>query len=174
MKSIVLLLAFAGVAVSKDIFAAVKVISDNPTVHVNGVLRLEQRGYGPVRLTGTITGLTPGKHGFHVHETGNITYGCMSAGGHYNPTNRRHGAPTDFERHVGDLGNIVANAYGVAKIYIVDRVISLTGPYSILGRAIVVHSGEDDLGRGGNEGSLINGNSGKPVGCGVIGIAAGP
>ncbi|XP_057331795.1 uncharacterized protein LOC130671743 [Microplitis mediator] len=172
MKSIVILLAFATVVASKDIVAISKLCPNNATNYVTGTIKLVQRGYGPVVLTGTITGLAPGKHGFHVHEFGNLTEGCASTGEHYNPTNQTHGAPTDFIRHNGDLGNIIANADGVANIYIVDSVISLTGPYSIIGRAFVVHLGADDYGRGGTHESCTGGNSGQRASCGVIGIGS--
>ncbi|GJN30728.1 hypothetical protein PR202_gb19061 [Eleusine coracana subsp. coracana] len=74
-------------------------------------------------------------------------YVCF-IGPHFNPHNKPHGAPIDDERHVGDLGNIVANRDGVAEVFIKDLQISLTGPHSILGRAVVVHADPDDLGRG--------------------------
>lgn len=82
-----------------------------------------------------------------------------------------HGAPDDSVRHAGDFGNIRANEYGEAHFEFVDRVISLHGgPRCVIGRAVVVHSGEDDLGRGGHELSLKTGNAGGRAGCGVIGI----
>lgn len=71
-------------------------------------------------------------------------------------------------RHVGDLGNIRANAQGEASVNIKDSVISLSGVNSILGRAIVVHSGEDDLGRGNHTLSATTGNAGERWACGVI------
>ncbi|KRX91501.1 Superoxide dismutase [Cu-Zn] [Trichinella pseudospiralis] len=122
-------------------------------------------------ITGEIKGLTPGKHGFHVHEWGDNSMGCISAGAHYNPFGKTHGGPTDTVRHVGDLGNIVAGSDGVAKIDIVDDQIKLTGEHSIIGRTMVVHIQEDDLGKGGDDESLKTGNAGARVGCGVIGIA---
>lgn len=83
---------------------------------------------------------------------------------------KNHGAPNDTDRHVGDLGNIEAGQNTVATISIVDHVISLKGPHSIIGRAIVVHSDVDDLGKGGFADSLTTGHAGTRVACGVIGI----
>lgn len=82
--------------------------------------------------------MTPGQHGFHVHEFGDNTNGCTSAGPHYNPHNKEHGAPEDANRHVGDLGNVQADANGVAKINIQDAQITLNGQQSIIGRSLVV------------------------------------
>merc|ERR1711973_570685 len=93
-----------------------------------------------------------------------------AAGGHFNPFGKKHGAPTDEERHVGDLGNIVADGAGIAEFTIEDSVASLVDEeYSILGKAIVLHAGEDDLGRGGDEGSETTGNAGASLGCCIIG-----
>jgi Cu-Zn family superoxide dismutase len=82
---------------------------------------------------------------------------------------KQHGGPNDTERHVGDLGNIDADANGVAFVNITDKVISLHGDHSIIGRALVVHSGEDDLGKGGTDESKKTGTAGSRVACGVIG-----
>jgi len=136
---------------------------------VDGVVHFEQTG-GEVKLTGSISGLDAGQHGFHVHEFGDNTNGCVSAGGHFNPDSCTHGAPTDAVRHVGDLGNVVAGDDKVANVNITDNVISLTGPNSIIGRTVVVHAGIDDLGKGGHEQSLTTGNAGGRLACGVIGI----
>lgn len=88
----------------------------------------------------------------------------------YNFLQKSHGAPGDKERHVGDLGNIVADYAGVSTINHVDKIIDLEGPYNIIGRAVVVHEKEDDLGKGGHPDSLTTGNAGGRVACGVIGI----
>lgn len=117
-----------------------------------------------------MTGLTPGPHGFHLHEFGDTTNGCISTGAHFNPNNMTHGAPEDEIRHAGDLGNIVANADGVAEATIVDNQIPLTGPNAVIGRAFVVHELEDDLGKGGHELSLSTGNAGGRLACGVVGL----
>ncbi|KAG8190853.1 hypothetical protein JTE90_028347 [Oedothorax gibbosus] len=139
---------------------------------VRGVIHLSQdRVTSPVSVTGEISGLSTGLHGFHVHQYGDLSNGCTSAGGHYNPFGKQHGAPMDENRHVGDLGNIEALSDGVARIDIVDPQLRLCGPLSIMGRAIVVHALQDDLGRGGNEESKKTGNAGARVGCCVIGTA---
>lgn len=85
-----------------------------------------------------MTGLKPGKHGFHIHQFGDYTAGCVSAGSHFNPFKKEHGGPEDENRHAGDLGNVVAGDDGVAKIDITDSQIPLEGPNSILGRSVVV------------------------------------
>lgn len=132
---------------------------------VEGTVKLEQTADG-VHVTGRITGLTPGLHGFHVHEYGDLSNRetGKSAGGHFAPRGHAHGRPTDDVRHVGDLGNIEANAEGVAVIDLVDDTIRLNGPFSILGRALVVHSGEDKF-------TQPSGDAGDRVAFGVIGTA---
>jgi len=140
---------------------------------VTGTIELSQDSdTAPVRITGIVNNLTPsGNHGFHVHESGDIRGDnpCGSTGGHFNPHGKTHGAPTDSERHVGDLGNIVADASGTTAIDITDDKVSLTGPNSIVGRAFVVHEKTDDEGKGGDEGSLKTGNAGGRIACGLIG-----
>ncbi|XP_066585267.1 superoxide dismutase [Cu-Zn]-like isoform X2 [Prorops nasuta] len=175
MNRILLLLVPLFVAVTADdLIAVVRLTPDkNPPVKdVSGELKLVQSvPNGPVKITGTIKGLTQGKHGLHVHETGDLSEGCKSLGGHFNPENKTHGAPTDVVRHVGDLGNVEADASGVAKVDITDTVISLTGANNVLGRSFVIHSGEDDLGKGNSSLSLTTGNAGDRWACGIIGVS---
>ncbi|KAJ4825044.1 hypothetical protein Tsubulata_009710 [Turnera subulata] len=137
------------------------------TSNVEGVVSLTQEDDGPTTVNVRVTGLTPGLHGFHLHEYGDTTNGCISTGPHFNPNNLTHGAPEDEIRHAGDLGNIVANADGVAEATIVDNQIPLSGPNAVVGRAFVVHELEDDLGKGGHELSLSTGNAGGRLACGT-------
>jgi superoxide dismutase, Cu-Zn family len=140
---------------------------------VSGVVHFSQETEdGPTLIEAEVKGLTPGLHGFHIHEYGDTTNGCVSAGAHYNPHGKTHGGPNEETRHVGDLGNIEANADGVGTIKIEDSLIKVIGQYSIIGRAMVVHEKVDDLGKGGNEESLKTGNAGGRIACGIIGIAA--
>ena len=139
---------------------------------VSGLLTFSANADGTTQIVGEVSGLTPGQHGFHVHQFGDLTNGCASCGGHFNPAGKTHGAPTDAVRHAGDLGNVVADKNGVAAISIVDEQIPIGGPHSIVGRAIVVHAGTDDLGKGGNDESLKTGNAGGRVACGVIALAS--
>jgi Cu-Zn family superoxide dismutase len=133
--------------------------------NVQGIIRFMQSDSGVV-INANISGLTAGKHGFHVHQYGDCSAADgTSAGGHFNPDMKKHGAPWDAERHVGDLGNVVADSTGMVNREWTDKVISLSGPHSIIGRSIVVHAGEDDLT------SQPTGNAGARVACGVIGIA---
>ncbi|CAG8478010.1 9780_t:CDS:2 [Ambispora leptoticha] len=117
-----------------------------------------------------IVGLAPGEHGFHIHEFGDQTDGCVSAGAHFNPFGKTHGAPTAAERHVGDLGNITIGEDKSVKTTLYDGQIKLTGEHSIVGRSIVVHALRDDLGLTPNDAeSLKTGNAGARLLCGVIG-----
>lgn len=141
---------------------------------VKGTVFFDQKDeQSPVILSGEVEGLKKGKHGFHVHEFGDNTNGCTSAGAHFNPKKMEHGAPDSTVRHVGDLGNIETATDGVVtKVCIQDSQISLLpGPNNIVGRTLVVHADPDDLGTGGHELSKTTGNAGARLGCGVIGLA---
>ncbi|KNC47858.1 superoxide dismutase [Thecamonas trahens ATCC 50062] len=132
----------------------------------------QENADAPTTVTVEITGLTPGNHGFHIHQYGDLTEGCKSTAGHFNPFGKTHGAPSDDERHVGDLGNVTAGDDGSVSTSITDAQVTLFGEHSVVGRAIVVHAGEDDLGKGGHDDSLTTGHAGGRVACGVIGLTA--
>ncbi|EGE05458.1 copper/zinc superoxide dismutase [Trichophyton equinum CBS 127.97] len=101
-------------------------------------------------------------------QFGDNTNGCTSAGPHFNPFGKTHGAPTDEVRHVGDLGNITTDAQGNSVGSTEDKLIKLIGEHSVVGRTIVCHAGTDDLGKGGNEESLKTGNAGPRPACGTL------
>ncbi len=116
-----------------------------------------------VRVVADIDGLTPGLHGFHIHEKGDCSApDFSSAGGHFNPTHEKHGGPTSLHHHVGDLGNIEADSNGHGHYDWTDKELQLNGDNSIIGRSIIVHSDKDDFV------SQPAGNSGSRIGCGVI------
>ena len=149
----------------ESITRAVAVLYPSQGTAVQGIVTFTKEK-GGIRVVGDIEGLTPGKHGFHIHECGDCSApDGTSAGGHFNPEGKPHGAPTSPNRHVGDLGNINANVEGKAHYEWTDPVISFTGTRSIIGRAIIVHADEDDLE------SQPTGNAGPRIACGVIGIA---
>jgi Cu-Zn family superoxide dismutase len=120
-----------------------------------------------------ITGLIPNsKHGFHVHEAGDLSDKCTSMCSHFNPYNKKHGCPGMKERHIGDLGNISANSKGEAKYTFYDNMIKLRGnKCNIIGRGLIIHENEDDCGKGINAESLKTGNAGKRIACAVIGYS---
>lgn len=138
---------------------------------VRGSVKFVQKedGHAPVRVIVRVTGLAPGKHGFHVHALGDLTHGCSSAGGHFNPHSQPHGGPGDAARHVGDLGNLTAGPDGAASVEFEDGLISLEGAHSVIGRTLIIHADEDDLGRGGAPDSLTTGHAGARIACAVIG-----
>ena len=118
-----------------------------------------------VQVVADITGLTPGKHGFHIHEFGDCSAAdASSAGGHFNPMKKPHGAPDAAERHAGDLGNLEADSTGKAHLELKDIMLKLSGENCIMGRGVIVHEKVDDW-------SQPTGNAGGRVACGVIGVA---
>lgn len=141
--------------------------------NVRGVASFSQDNINSAtKIAVSIKGLSPnGKHGIHVHEFGDLTDGCVTAGAHYNPHNKKHGGPFTEERHVGDLGNLTADPFGNSYMCFTDKMLSLYGEYSIVGRSVVVHGNEDDLGKTDHPLSSETGNSGPRVACGVIGMA---
>jgi superoxide dismutase, Cu-Zn family len=119
-----------------------------------------------VKVHADISGLTPGDHGFHIHEFGVWSEDGLAAGLHFNPTMQPHAGPESSKRHVGDLGNITANANGNATLDLEDSLLSFHGPHSIIGRGLVVHVKADDL-----KTQQPPGNAGGRLAVGVIGVA---
>jgi len=150
---------------------AVAVLHATADHDVRGIVRFTRVGDG-LRVSARVEGLAPGEHGFHVHQFGDCSASdAASAQGHFAPFGDPHGARDATDRHVGDLGNLTADASGVAEADFIDTHIALQGPAlrgtaSILGRAVIVHEGRDDLV------SQPSGAAGARVACGVVGIAA--
>ncbi len=150
---------------AKQVHPAVCVLSPTQGSEVSGTVTFTPVS-GGVKVVVDLKGLSKGKHGIHIHEFGDCTSpDGSSAGGHFNPAMKNHGAPMDAMRHAGDMGNIEADDSGNAHLEYVDNTISLTGDASVIGRSVVVHKGEDDLK------TQPSGNSGPRVAYGVIGIA---
>ncbi|MEZ6133181.1 MAG: superoxide dismutase family protein [Planctomycetaceae bacterium] len=147
------------VDVPKEAVAVLLATKGNDT---SGTLMLTQQD-DYVHVKGSVHGLTPGEHGFHIHEFGDLRDPSgKSAGGHFNPHGTKHGGPEDKERHPGDLGNITADANGMAKV---DKKAKGLKLHFVLGRSFVVHAGKDDLK------SQPSGDAGARVAVGVIGFA---
>jgi Cu-Zn family superoxide dismutase len=144
---------------------AIAVIIPTRGAGVHGTVVFEEVKNG-VHVSANLIGLSPGRHGFHIHEFGDISSeDGSSAGGHYNPMEMSHSAPASNMRHMGDMGNITADTSGKAQLDYIDTVMKLEGQYSIIGRSIVVHANEDDLK------TQPTGNAGARIGYGIIGIA---
>ena len=150
---------------STPIESAVAVIHPTVSNQASGTVLFREKSDG-VHLKIDIRGLTPGKHGFHVHKFGDCSANNgASAGGHFDPHGMNHGGPGKETRHIGDLGNITADEDGRALIEKLDNTVSLNGEQGIIGRAIIIHAKPDDLH------SQPTGAAGPRVGCGVIGIS---
>ena len=146
---------------------AVAVLKPTEGNQAEGIVTFTKTDSG-VHVVAKLDHLTPGKHGFHIHQYGDISApDGTSTGGHYNPENMPHGPRLAKQRHEGDMGNIVADEYGVGRLDYVDTHIKLNGPESVIGRGIILHAGEDALK------TQPTGAAGARIADGVIGIAKG-
>lgn len=143
---------------------AIAVITPTKGNSISGTIFFDAVPEG-VHIHGTVSGLAPNtKHGFHIHEFGDMTSpDGTTAGGHYNPTMQPHGGPGMGPHQLGDLGNVAADDKGNATYDMVIPNISIEGTNPIAGRSVVVHAGEDDM--------TPKANPGARIGMGVIGIA---
>lgn len=137
----------------------------------SGTITVTPEGNG-VRVVADVRGVDrDGRHGFHVHETGECAHGegsghFTSAGGHFNPNNAEHTCPPNEARHAGDLGNIeITNGAGRADV--TTDLLTLSGPHSVVGKAIILHANEDDCQ------TQPTGNAGDRLACGVVTMSGG-
>lgn len=130
---------------------------------VTGTVSFQASG-NKVRVEARVAGLTPGEHGFHVHEVGDCSAAdASSAKGHFNPAGKAHGHHGGADRHAGDMPNLVADSAGRATLAVELEMLALTeAAGGILKRSVVIHADADDYT------SQPAGNSGKRVACGVI------
>ncbi|MBI4308748.1 MAG: superoxide dismutase family protein [Candidatus Omnitrophica bacterium] len=139
-----------------------------PELKISGEILLNEEN-GGLSVEANLTGLTPGKHAFHIHENGSCADAGKAAGGHFNPDKVTHGyMPKDgaMRAHPGDMGNIEAGADGKATLNVFLPEVALTeGKYAVLGKSVIVHDKEDDF-------SQPTGNAGGRVGCGIIEAAS--
>jgi superoxide dismutase, Cu-Zn family len=137
--------------------AEIRPLSDNT---VRGVIEFQSpaAGSGPVTIHVMLMGLAAGPHGLHVH----MSTDCEAPGTHLNPLDAPHGPANAASgmRHLGDLGNVTADASGMVDEMLRDSL--LGGDATFLEKVIVVHEGQDDLS------TQPDGSSGQPIGCGVI------
>ncbi len=127
----------------------------------NGSITFEETN-GRVKIIVEMSGLAPGKHGIHIHEIGDCSSpDASSTQAHWNPGNTQHGAPDSPTHHAGDLGNIEADAEGNASFQMTVDFFTLSeGPNSILGKAVVVETDEDNFDPSRSDGAGLA--------CGVI------
>ncbi|MFN2383889.1 MAG: superoxide dismutase family protein [Gemmatimonadota bacterium] len=137
-----------------------------------GAVQLEQRG-GGVTVNVTVQGadvVKPGEHGIHLHAVGKCDGpDFTTAGGHFNPTGKKHGARNPEGPHAGDLPNLVAGTQGATYQAMATGVTLAAGPTSLFdadGTALVIHANPDD------QVTDPAGNSGGRVACAVLALTA--
>lgn len=133
--------------------------------NANGTVTFIKAGKNKVTVAYDLKGLKPGQHGFHIHQSGNLSAPDLtSAGPHFNPTGHKHDGPKGPERHAGDLGNIEADKSGEAKgsVTVSGLTIGTGAADDVVGKSIIVHEKADDLK------TDPSGNSGGRVGGGLI------
>jgi Cu-Zn family superoxide dismutase len=139
--------------------SAVAVLESRSSSSVTGKATFTQKG-DSVEAVVEVKGAKPGQHGLHLHETGDCSApDAKSAGGHFNPDNKAHGAPEQDPHHAGDMGNLTVGQNGTGKLKVMLKGQTVA---SIKGRALVVHGDPDDYK------TQPSGNSGARVACGVV------
>lgn len=136
---------------------------------VSGTIDLTDTPEG-LKISASFQNVSPGKHGFHIHENGACGEAGKAAGGHFNPMSVSHGllAKDGFEHaHAGDFGNVEVAADGTGKFETVLKGLTLQGgDHPVAGKAFILHEKEDDF-------SQPTGNAGGRIGCGQIRLTDG-
>lgn len=150
----------AGAAQAQTATATLAPTAGNTT---SGTVTFTQKG-DKVMVNAKASGLTPGGHGFHVHEKGDCSASDgMSAGGHFNPTGKPHGDPNAPDHHAGDMPMLQADASGNATLSAELGPMTVgSGVTDIVGKSVIVHKDADDFK------TQPTGNSGARVACGII------
>jgi Cu-Zn family superoxide dismutase len=138
--------ATAAAEVGKEAVAEIHGAGDtHDKIHGKATFTQEATG---VKIVVDVEGLTPGKHGIHIHEKADLSDPkLMSAGGHFNPdgASHKHAGPTDAVRHAGDLGNIEADDKGHGHLELTSDALAIEGTRGVVGHSIIIHEKEDDL-----------------------------
>ncbi len=166
VRSMMLTLVLAG-SFTGTVFAKTATVDIQPTKEgssVSGSMRLEEVPEG-LKIQAAVKGVSPGLHGFHIHENGACGEEGKAAGGHFNPDHASHGflLHDGFSfAHAGDLGNMNVDADGTGALEVTLPGLSLsTGEHNIAGKSVILHEKEDDFGQ-------PTGNAGGRIGCGII------
>ncbi|HEY9009616.1 MAG TPA: superoxide dismutase family protein [Devosia sp.] len=166
MSKIVLLSAaivlLASPAAAQNGGGATAVMMDQSGTNLGTLTLVEMEG--SVHITGELTGVPNGEHGFHIHETGtcDATAKFESAGAHYEPGSKKHGKENPEGPHAGDLMNVIADDDGKATVDEHNANVTVAELLDGDGSALVLHADSDDYK------TDPSGNSGDRFACGVI------
>jgi superoxide dismutase, Cu-Zn family len=151
---------------------ALRVTMRNAREHHMGSITLYPLQGHATLVTITVRGLTPGFHGFHIHEHGHCEVTAegefVTAGGHYDTSGSHHG------QHSGDMPTLLADARGNAILSFSTRNFDLTELTANDGTAIIIHADADNFAnipeRYGSPDAttLANGDSGARIACGIV------
>jgi Cu-Zn family superoxide dismutase len=167
MTRIVAAVAIAGMLGPVNVFAQMKHVDITNAKGVNvGMAMISPARGGGVSIDLTLKGLPPGEHGIHLHSVAKCEPPYKSAGEHFNPTKKKHGALNPDGPHAGDLANITVAPNGTANTTITNKNVTMgSEPNSIFaggGTAIIIHERADDMK------TDPSGNAGNAIACGAI------